>query len=947
MSNTSHQSFGENAVAVVGISCRLPGGAHGPGQFWELLAEGRDAVREVPADRWNADAFFSEDPSAPGRAVARRGGFLDRVDGFDARFFGISPREATAMDPQQRLVLELAWEALENAGTVPDRLRGSRAGVFVGAMADDYATLVRQAGVEAVGTFTSTGLARSVIANRVSYLLGLTGPSLTVDSGQSSALVAVHQACQALARGDVEWALAGGVNLILAPESQVTVSKFGGMSPQGRAYVFDERAEGYVRGEGGGLVVLKRLSDAVADGDDVVCVIAGGAVTNDGGGAGLTVPSAAGQEEVLRLAYADAGVSPTAVGYVELHGTGTRAGDPVEARALGAVLGRAEGRGEPLRVGSAKTNVGHLEGAAGIVGLIKAALAVRHRLIPASLHFRSPAAGIDLQELNLRVQTQTEPWPQHDDAAPVAGVSSFGMGGTNCHLVLTAGPERPPAETALEDPAVGGGVVPWTLSAKTPAALREQAARLAEFVRGAGSDPVDVGWSLAVTRSVFEHRAVVLGEGREQLLAGLDALAAGKSGADVVRGRATGAGGLAVMFSGQGSQRAGMGRELYAAFPVFAQAFDAACAHLDGELGRSLKALVFAEEGSAEAALLEETQFTQAALFAVESALFALVSSWGVRPDAVIGHSVGEVAAAYAAGVFSLADACRLVAVRGRLMQAARAGGAMIAVAAPAADVAPVVASFGGRLALAAVNGPSAVVVSGDADAAGELAERFRQEGVRVKRLAVSHAFHSPHMDTAVARFEEAVAGIVFREPRLAVISNVTGAPAGEGELTDPGYWAGHIRAAVRFHDGVQALHARGITAYLELGPDPVLTALVKNTLDTHTDTDTGTTGSVTAVAVLHKDKDETRTALRALAAVSTTATPADWTPSWAPAGVSPCPPTPSSTSGTGSTPPAARLRLRPRPTPPPTPPPTPASTPKPRTTRRRTVTTGPSGCTV
>ncbi|MEH0554901.1 SDR family NAD(P)-dependent oxidoreductase [Streptomyces sp. B21-101] len=886
MSNTSHQSFGENAVAVVGISCRLPGGAHGPGQFWELLAEGRDAVREVPADRWNADAFFSEDPSAPGRAVARRGGFLDRVDGFDARFFGISPREATAMDPQQRLVLELAWEALENAGTVPDRLRGSRAGVFVGAMADDYATLSRRAGAEAVDAFTSTGLARSVIANRVSYLLGLTGPSLTVDSGQSSALVAVHQACQALARGDVEWALAGGVNLILAPESQVTVSKFGGMSPQGRAYVFDARAEGYVRGEGGGLVVLKRLSDAVADGDDVVCVIAGGAVTNDGGGEGLTVPSAAGQEEVLRLAYADAGVSPAAVGYVELHGTGTRAGDPVEARALGAVLGRAEGRGEPLRVGSAKTNVGHLEGAAGIVGLIKAALAVRHRHIPASLHFRSPAAGIDLQELNLRVQTQTEPWPQLDNdreddggRAPVAGVSSFGMGGTNCHLVLTAGPERPPAETALEDPAVGGGVVPWTLSAKTPAALREQAARLAEFVRGAGSDPVDVGWSLAVTRSVFEHRAVVLGEGREQLLAGLDALAAGKSGADVVRGRATGAGGLAVMFSGQGSQRAGMGRELYAAFPVFAQAFDAACAHLDGELGRSLKALVFAEEGSAEAALLEETQFTQAALFAVESALFALVSSWGVRPDAVIGHSVGEVAAAYAAGVFSLADACRLVAVRGRLMQAARAGGAMIAVAAPAADVAPVVASFGGRLALAAVNGPSAVVVSGDADAAGELAERFRQEGVRVKRLAVSHAFHSPHMDTAVARFEEAVAGIVFREPRLAVISNVTGAPAGEGELTDPGYWAGHIRAAVRFHDGVQALHARGITAYLELGPDPVLTALVKNTLDTHTDTDTGTTGSVTAVAVLHKDKDETRTALRALAAVSTTATPADWTP--------------------------------------------------------------------
>ncbi|MDX3580093.1 type I polyketide synthase, partial [Streptomyces sp. FL07-04A] len=723
---------------MVGLSCRFPGGKN-PAAFWDLLAEGRDAVREVPADRWDADAFFSDDPGAAGRAVARRGGFLDRVDGFDASFFGISPREAAAMDPQQRLVLELAWEAFEDAGIVPASAAATPAGVFVGAMADDYAALSRRAGVGAIDAFTSTGLARSVIANRVSYLLGLTGPSWVVDSGQSSALVAVHQACQALRRGDVCLALAGGVNLILAPESTVAVSKFGGLSPEGRAYVFDARAEGYVRGEGGGLVVLKRLSDAVADGDEVVCVIAGGAVTNDGGGEGLTVPCAEGQEEVLRRAYADAGLSPAAVDYVELHGTGTRAGDPVEARALGAVLGGAEGRGEPLRVGSAKTNVGHLEGAAGIVGLIKAALAVRHRRIPASLHFRSPAAGIDLGALNLRVQTQAGPWPQHEDGrVPVAGVSSFGMGGTNCHLVLTAGPERQTQTRTRHTPAhhadtgtadtgtadtgtgdsstthsdststlagavagAGSGVVPWALSAKTPAALREQASRLAEFVRGAGTagwgeragsagladpvgqagsvDVVDVGWSLAVSRSVFEHRAVVLGEGCEQLVAGLDALAAGRGGADVVRGRATGAGGLAVMFSGQGSQRPGMGRELYAAFPVFARAFDAACAHLDVELGRSLKELVFAEAGSAGAGLLERTQFTQAALFAVESALFALVSSWGVRPDAVIGHSVGEVTAAYVAGVFSLADACRLVAVRGRLMQAAREGGAMIA----------------------------------------------------------------------------------------------------------------------------------------------------------------------------------------------------------------------------------------------------------------------------
>ncbi|MFB7699452.1 polyketide synthase, partial [Streptomyces sp. NPDC056099] len=431
-------------IAVVGLACRFPGG-ESPEAFWGLLVAGGDAIGEVPADRWDAEAFHDVDPSAAGRTVARRAGFLDRVDGFDARFFGISPREATAMDPQQRLMLELAWEACENAGLVPGKFSGTPAGVFVGAMADDYATLSRRAGAEGIGAFTSTGLARSVIANRVSYLLGLTGPSLMVDSGQSSSLVAVFQACEALRRGEVSLALAGGVNLILAPESSVVVSKFGGLSPDGRAYVFDERANGYVRGEGGGLVVLKRLVDAVADGDDVVCVIAGGAVNNDGGGEGLTQPSVSGQERVLRQAYADAGIAPADVDYVELHGTGTRVGDPVEAAALGRVLGRAEGRSGVLRVGSAKTNVGHLEGAAGVVGLVKAALAVRYRRLPASLNFRAPNPGIDLEGLNLRVQTELGEWPHDDDdgggrggRVPVVGVSSFGMGGTNCHLVLTA-----------------------------------------------------------------------------------------------------------------------------------------------------------------------------------------------------------------------------------------------------------------------------------------------------------------------------------------------------------------------------------------------------------------------------------------------------------------------------------------------------------------------------
>ncbi|MFJ2900656.1 type I polyketide synthase, partial [Streptomyces sp. NPDC087218] len=878
----SNQSYGDNAIAVVGMSCRLPGGVDGPESFWDLLVQGTDAVGEVPADRWDAEAFWSDDPAAVGKAVARRAGFLSRVDGFDARFFGISPREAAAMDPQQRLVLELAWEALENAGAVPGRLRGSRAGVFVGAMADDYAMLSRRAGVEGIGAFTSTGLARSVIANRVSYLLGLTGPSLVVDSGQSSSLVAVHQACQALRRGEVTWALAGGVNLMLAPESSVAVSKFGGLSPDGRAYVFDERANGYVRGEGGGLVVLKRLVDAVAEGDDVVCVIAGGAVTNDGGGEGLTTPSADGQEEVLRLAYADAGIAPADVDYVELHGTGTRVGDPVEAVALGRVLGCAGGRCGALRVGSAKTNVGHLEGAAGVVGLVKAALAVRHRRLPASLNFRVPNPGIDLEGLNLRVQTELEEWPQgRGGRVPVVGVSSFGMGGTNCHLVLTAAPEvsrEPEPEPVLEPVS---GVVPWVLSARTAQALREQAANLAGYVaERPDTDPTDVGFSLATARTVFEHRAVVLGEGREELLAGLRALAEGGSAGDVVRGRASGAGGVALLFSGQGSQRVGMGRELYETYPVFAEAFDEACVFLDRELARelgqgpvgSLREVVFAEPGSEIGRLLDETVFTQAGLFAVESALFTLVSWLGVRPDAVMGHSVGEITAAWAAGVFSLEDACTLVAARGRLMQAARTGGAMAAIAAPETEITEHLAPYEGRVSVAAVNGPAAVVISGDIDAVTEITDHFREHNTRTKRLTVSHAFHSPHMDTAADAFEQALTGVVFHEPSLAVISNLTGAEAEPGTLTTPAYWARHIRAAVRFHDGIATLHARGVTTYLELGPDPVLTSLVRDALD-------GRGSAVVAACVLQRDKDEVRSLPRALAVAFVSGTETDWAP--------------------------------------------------------------------
>ncbi|MFB6894235.1 type I polyketide synthase, partial [Kitasatospora sp. NPDC056327] len=545
----------EEAVAVIGISCRLPQ-APDPRAFWDLLRRGASGITAAPADRWDGGNTDGGHPA--------QGGFLDRIDTFDPAFFGIAPREAALMDPQQRLMLELAWECVEDAGVAPTALRGTRTGVFVGAIAADYATLLSQRGPEAITPHTVTGLNRGLIANRVSYSLGLHGPSLTVDAAQSSALVAVHMACESLRSGDSELAIVGGVNLILAPDSTLGLTRFGGLSPDGVSYTFDARANGYVRGEGGGAVVLKPLAAALADGDHVYCVIRGSAVNNDGATDGLTVPSPAAQEAVLRRAYERAGVDPAGVQYVELHGTGTRVGDPIEAAALGAALGAARPAGSPLLVGSAKTNVGHLEGAAGIVGLLKAVLAVEHRELPASLNFETPNPDIDFDGLNLAVNTALGPWPE---GVLRAGVSSFGMGGTNCHVVLE---EAPPRTSGPVDrlPA------PWQLSARTDAALRGQARRLRQSVaERPGLDPADVAFSLASGRSLFDHRAVLVGTGdRDGVAAALTALAEGRPHPDLVTGRVDG-GKLAFLFTGQGSQRIAMGRELHATVPEFATAY--------------------------------------------------------------------------------------------------------------------------------------------------------------------------------------------------------------------------------------------------------------------------------------------------------------------------------------------------------------------------------------
>ncbi|GAA1853523.1 type I polyketide synthase [Myceligenerans crystallogenes] len=823
---------GQTAIAVTGISCRLPG-AGNPGELWDLLRQGRDAIREMPPER-------------RGPGGARWGAYLDQVDAFDPAFFGISPREAAVMDPQQRLALELVWEALEDAAVVPGTLTGSPTAVYVGAHRDDYAALTYQQGAGAITQHTFTGVNRGVIANRVSHTLGLRGPSLTVDSAQSSGLVAVHLACDELRSGRSTLAVAAGVNLNLLAEAAVTAERFGGLSPDGTAYVFDARANGFVRGEGGGAVVLKPLERALADGDRVYGVIRGSAVNNDGPADGLTVPSATAQEQVLRAAYAAAGIEPAAVRYVELHGTGTPVGDPIEAAALGAVLG--DGGDLPVRVGSVKTNIGHLEGASGVAGLLKVLLSLHHRELPPSLNFATPHPDIPLDRLGLAVQDSLTPWPGAEGPL-VAGVSSFGIGGTNGHLVLTEAPAVPRTPPAEQRPPI-----PWILAARTPQALSAQAAALGS----AEGSPGDIGWSLATGRTRFAQRAVVIGADDAGLRAGLAALADGAAAPGTVTGSVT-PGTTAFLFTGQGAQRTGMGAGLYERYPVFAAAYDAVCAEFDHLLPGDLRDVI---AGGDE---LHRTGWTQPALFALEVALFRLVESWGLRPARLAGHSIGELAAAHCAGVLDLADACALVAARARLMEALPPGGAMLAVQAAEDDVLPLLT---GDLGIAAVNGPTAVVVSGGTGPAAELAAEAERRGWRTHRLTVSHAFHSAHMEPMLDEFRRVAEGLTYHLPSVPVVSTVTGR-AETDLLRSPDYWTDQVRRPVRFLDAVRTLEAAGTSTYLELGPDAVVAALASASLTAPQD--------AVCLPLLRASRPEPETALTAVAGAYVRGADVDW----------------------------------------------------------------------
>ncbi|GAB1543388.1 hypothetical protein NUACC21_60620 [Scytonema sp. NUACC21] len=867
----ANRDIEREAIAIIGMGCRFPH-AKDPEAFWHLLHSQMDAITEVPEARWNVNTFYDSNPATPGKMVTRWGGFLDQVDQFDPLFFGISPREAQRMDPQQRLLLEVAWEALENAGIAPDKLAGSQTGVFIGISTNDYSRLQFEDYAQ-IDAYAGTGNAFSITANRLSYLLDLRGPSLAVDTACSSSLVAVHLACQNLRHGECNMALAGGVNLILSPELNITFSKAQMMSADGRCKTFDANADGYVRGEGCGVVLLKRLSDAVRDGDNILALIRGSAINQDGRSNGLTAPNGPSQQAVIRQALKNALVAPEEINYVETHGTGTSLGDPIEVDSLKVVLMPNRSKNEPCAIGSVKANIGHLEAAAGIASLIKVVLALQHEEIPAQLHVNQLNPHISLEGTSLFIPKKGQPWFAGSKRR-LAGLSSFGFGGTNAHVVL----EEPPLPTKADiNVDVPSGQEQserplhlLTLSAKSDRALQSLVQSYQGFLETHPQVSLaDVCFTANTGRSHFSHRLAIVTESTVQLQAALSAFLSGKQVPELVSGQvhSTNRPKIVFLFTGQGSQYPNMGRQLYETQPIFRQTLDRCDELLRPYLELPLLSVLYPKAGITSP--LDETAYTQPALFALEYALFQLWLSWGIVPDAVMGHSLGEYVAACVAGVFSLENALKLVALRSRLMQSLPHNGEMAVVFAPYERVASAVAPYEEQVAIAAVNGPENTVISGVREQVQLVAEELKSEGGLVQPMQVSHAFHSQLVDPILNEFESLAATIKFHSPNIALISNLTGKMFQPGEIPDASYWRRHMRSAVQFQKGIDTLIEQGCELFVELGPQPTLLGMGKRCLPK---------GIGTWLPSLQKDRDNWQTLLNSASTLYVKGVDADWT---------------------------------------------------------------------
>ncbi|MFH0729431.1 MAG: SDR family NAD(P)-dependent oxidoreductase [Pseudomonadota bacterium] len=857
-----------NAVAIVGMACKFPGECDNAADYWKLIVDGTDAITEIPGDRWEIDRYYDADPQKPGKIISRHGGFLRNVDRFDAPFFNISPREAAAMDPQQRLLLTLTWEAIENAGINPAALAGTRTGVFAGLFSHDYETLqikenVRDAGLSFDDTYFATGNSTAVAAGRLAYFFGFQGPALAIDTACSSSLVAVHLACRSLRQGETDMAIAAGVNLLLSPELSITFSRAGMLSRSGRCKAFDASADGYVRSEGCGVVVLKRLSRAIADGDVVLAVLRGSAINQDGASNGLTAPNGLAQEAVIRTALADAGVSPRAVSYVEAHGTGTQLGDPVEISSLATVYGEGRNADNPLFIGSVKANIGHTEAAAGIAGLIKVVLAMRHRHIPMQPHFRELNPLIALDIIPATIPVAGTDWKKGEGPL-LAGVSAFGFSGTNAHVVVEEAPGAMRKETNTPERPLHL----LTLSARTAPALTRLTESYAAFLDASAPEETlaDICYTANTGRAHFNRKIGIVGKSKAEISEKLHSRESFGEAKGVFRGEESSSPPIAFLFTGQGAQFAGMGKDLYATQPTFRRALDRCHALLEGVLDRPLLDVIY-PAGKDLQGRVDETAYTQPALFAIEYALCELWKHWGVEPGAVIGHSVGEYAAACAAGVFSLEEGLKLIAARGRLMQALPRDGAMAAVFAEETLVMDAIRPFGDEISVAAINGPRLIVISGLTKSVETVTRTLASGDVKVVMLNVSHAFHSRLMEPVLDPFGRIARELHYAPPAIDLISNLTGESIGKA-ITAPDYWVNHVRGTVRFAAGMETLYRKGYRVFVEIGPHPVLAGMAGMCLPP---------GSWTWLPSLHRGKPDWEQLLGSLGALYTRGAGIDW----------------------------------------------------------------------